>query len=234
MLDNLLVQTHVLRAAQRSGVRKLVYLASACIYPRECEQPMRPEALGSGALEPTSEAYATAKLAGVVLCRALARQHGARFVAAIPAAVFGPGDDFDPERAHVVGALVRRMHEARRRGDPEVVVWGSGRARRDFLFVEDLAEACVLLMERYEDEAPVNLSSGEGVTIAELAERVRKAVGYEGRLRFDASRPDGAPCKVLDAGPLRRLGFRARTPLDDALAATARWFEQHAGGATDG
>jgi GDP-L-fucose synthase len=225
MLDNLRVQTHVLHAAHRTGVRKLVYLASACIYPRECPQPMRPEQLFGGPLEPTSEAYAAAKLAGLVLCRAYARQHGARFVAAIPANPFGPGDDFDAERAHVVGALVRRMVEARRRGEPEVVVWGTGRARRDFLYVDDLAEACLLLMERYEGEAPINVSAGLDLSVGELAERVKKAAGYEGRLVFDPSRPDGAPCKLLDAGPLRALGFRPRTPLDEALAATVRAYE---------
>ena len=225
MLDNLLVQTHVLRAAHRTGVRKLVYLASACIYPRECEQPMRPEQIGSGPLEPTSEAYAMAKLGGLVLCRAYARQHGARFVSAIPANPFGPGDDFDPERAHVVGALVRRMVEARRRRDPEVVVWGSGRARRDFLYADDLADACILLMERYEGEAPINVSAGVDLSIGELAERIKKAAGFEGRLVFDPSRPDGAPRKLLDAGSLRALGFRPRTSLDEALAATVRGFE---------
>jgi GDP-L-fucose synthase len=230
MLDNLLVQTHVLRAAHRAGVHKLVYLASACIYPRECPQPMRPEQLFHGPLEPTSEAYATAKLAGLVLCRAYAQQHGARFVAAIPAAVFGPGDDFDPERAHVVGALVRRMHEARRRGDPEVVVWGSGRARRDFVYADDLADACIFLMQRYEGPEPINVSGGIDLTIGELAERIKKAVGFEGRIAFDASRPDGAPRKALDGGPLRQLGWSPRTPLDEALSATAGWYASHAAG----
>jgi GDP-L-fucose synthase len=231
MLDNLLVQTHVLRAAQRAGVRKLVYLASACVYPRECPQPMRPEQLGSGPLEPTSEAYATAKLAGIALCRAYAQQYGARFVAAIPANVFGPGDDFDPAQAHVVGALVQRMSAARARGDAEVAIWGSGRARRDFLFVDDLADACVFLMRRYDGEAPVNVSGGLDLSVGEIAERVRRAVGYEGRLVFDPSRLDGAPRKLLDGEPLRRLGWSARTPLDLALAATARWLAEHGAGA---
>ena len=225
MLDNLAIETAVLGAAQRHGVRKLVYLAAACIYPRECEQPMRPSQLGAGPVEPTSEAYAMAKWAGVVLCRALAQEHGARFVAAIPANPFGPGDDTRSEDAHVVGALVRRMHDAKLAGAPEVVVWGTGRARRDFLFVDDLADALVFAMERWDDAStPFNVSGASDVSIGELAERVQKAVGFPGRLVFDAARPDGAPRKTLDGSALAALGWRPRTSLDDALAATYRAF----------
>lgn len=234
MLDNLIVQTHVLQSAQRHGIEKLVFLASACIYPRECSQPMRPEQLLTGPLEPTSQAYALAKLAGLELCRAYARQYGARFVTAIPANVFGPGDDFSNEDSHVVGALLRRMHEAKQRGDAEVVVWGSGRPRRDFVYVEDLADALLFLMRRYDGSAPINVSGALDSTIGELAERVKKSVGFEGRLVFDATRPDGAPTKVLDPEPLRRLGWSPRTPLDEALAATFRWLAaQGAGGTRD-
>jgi len=225
MLDNLQIETAVIPAAHRHGVRKLVYLAAACIYPRECEQPMRPEQLGSGPVEPTSEAYAMAKWAGLVLCRAFAAQHGARFVTAIPSNPFGPGDDTRSEDAHVVGALLRRMHEAKLRGDAEVVVWGSGHARRDFLFVDDLADALCFVLDRYDDGAlPINVSGGSDVAIGELAERVQKATGFAGRLRFDATRPDGAPRKVLDGAPLARLGWTPRTSLDEALAATYRWL----------
>lgn len=225
MLDNLAVETALLPAAQRRGVRKLVYLAAACIYPRECEQPMRPAQLGAGPLEPTSEAYAMAKWAGLVLCRALAQEHGAHFVTAIPASPFGPGDETSAEDAHVVGALVRRMHEAKARREPEVAIWGSGRARRDFLFVDDLADALVFAMQHWEDAAtPFNVSGGSDVSIGELAEAIRKAVGYEGRLVFDPSRPDGAPRKTLDGSALAALGWTARTPLADALAATYRAF----------
>lgn len=225
MLDNLAIETAVLPAAQRHGVRKLVYLAAACIYPRECEQPMHPAQLGTGPVEPTSEAYAMAKWAGLVLARAIATEHGARFVTVIPPNPFGPGDATDSEDAHVVGALVRRMHEAKLSGAAEVTVWGTGRARRDFLFIDDLADALVFVMDRYEDTAtPLNVSSASDTSIGELAERIQKAVGFPGKLVFDATRPDGAPRKTLDGSVLAALGWRPRTSLDDALAATYRDF----------
>lgn len=224
MLDNLRIETSVLPAAHRHGVRKLLYLAAACIYPRDCEQPMRPAQLGSGPLEPSSEAYAMAKWAGLVLCRAYARQHGAPFVTAIPANPFGPGADTDAEGGHVVEALLRRMHDARERGDAEVVVWGSGRALRDWLYVDDLADACLFLMQRYQGDEPINVSGGAETSVAELAERIRKVTGFEGRLRFDASQPEGAPRKVLDGEPLRRLGWAPRASLDGALLETYRWL----------
>jgi GDP-L-fucose synthase len=225
MLDNLAIETAVLPAALRHGVRKLVYLAAACIYPRECEQPMRPSQLGAGPIEPTSEAYAMAKWAGLVLCRALSAEHGVRFVTAIPANPFGPGDDTRSADAHVVGALLRRMHEARARGDAEVSIWGSGRARRDFLYVDDLADALVFAMRRWDDAAtPFNVSGGSDVSIGEVAEAIQKTVGFAGRLVLDASKPDGAPRKTLDGGALAALGWSAKTPLADALAATYRAF----------
>jgi GDP-L-fucose synthase len=229
MLDNLRIETAVLPAAHRHGVRKLLYLAAACIYPRECEQPMRPAQLGSGPVEPTSEAYAMAKWAGLVLCAAYARQHRAPFIVAIPANAFGPGAETRSEDAHVVEALLCRMHAARLAGDAEVVVWGSGRAVRDWLYVDDLADACVFLMERYAGAEPINVSGAAPSSVAELAERVRKVVGFEGRLRFDPSRPDGAPRKVLDGEPLRRLGWTPRASLDAALAETYAWVREHAG-----
>jgi len=234
MLDNLLVETSVVRAAQRHGTPRLLYLAAACIYPRECSVPMRPEQLGSGPLEPTSAPYALAKWAGLELCRALARQGRAGLLCAIPANPFGPGDSTDSEDAHVVGALLSRMHRAKRRGDAEVVVWGSGRARRDLLFVDDLADACVFLMERFAGPDPINVSGGSDVSIAEVAERIQKVVGFTGRLRFDASRPEGAPRKLLDGEPLRRLGWAPRTSLDDALAATYRWLLEREAGVARG
>jgi GDP-L-fucose synthase len=222
MLDNLRLQTAVVPAAHRHGTVKLLFLAAACIYPRECPQPMRPEQLGSGPIEPTSGAYAMAKWAGLELCRAMAQQHGARFVTAIPPNPFGPGDETDPAEAHVVGALLRRMHEARRLGAPAVAIWGSGRARRDFLFADDLADALVFLMERWDGPAPINVPGCGDVSIGELAEAVKKVVGFSGRIEFDASRPEGAPCKVLDGAPLRALGWSPRTSLETALAATYR------------
>jgi GDP-L-fucose synthase len=232
MLDNLRVETAVLPAAQRHGVRKLLYLAAACIYPRECEQPMRPAQLGSGPVEPTSEAYAMAKWSGLVLSAAYARQHRAPFFVAIPANAFGPGAETRAEDAHVVEALLCRMHEARLRCEPEVVVWGSGRAVRDWLYVDDLADACVFLMERYTGAEPINVSGGAPSSIAELAERIRAVVGFEGRLRFDPSRPDGAPRKVLDGEPLWRLGWTPHVALDEALARTHAWLREQAGGST--
>lgn len=225
MLDNLAIETAVLPAAARHGCRKLVYLAAACIYPRECEQPMRPEHLGTGPVEPTSEAYAMAKWAGLVLCRALAQEHGVRFVTAIPANPFGPGDDTRSADAHVVGALLRRMHEAKQRGDTEVALWGSGRARRDFLYVDDLADALVFVMERWDDVmTPCNVSGGTDLSIGEVAEAIQKTVGFAGKLVLDATKPDGAPRKTLDGAALAALGWRPKTLLADALAATYRAF----------
>jgi GDP-L-fucose synthase len=222
--DNLLVAAHVLHAAWHHGVEKLLYLASSCSYPRDCPQPMRVEHLMTGPLEPTNAAYATAKLAGVEMCRAYRQQYGAPFVVGIPANPFGPGDDFSPEDSHVVGALLRRMHEAKEEGRPAVSVWGSGAARREFIFVDDLADACLFALEHYDGPAPINLSGGTDVSIRELAEQVRDVVGYEGRLEFDATRPDGMPRKALDGGELRRLGWRPTTSLRDGLAATYRAF----------
>jgi GDP-L-fucose synthase len=231
MLDNLRIETALIPAAHRHGVRKLLYLAAACIYPRDCEQPMRPAQLGSGPVEPSSEPYAMAKWAGLVLCRAYARQYGARFIATIPANPFGPGDETRSEDAHVVGALIRRMHQAKERGDAEVIVWGTGRARRDFLFAPDLADALVFLMQRYDGEEPINVSGASDVAIGELAACIQKVVGFPGRLRFDASRPDGAPRKTLDGEPLRALGWSPRHALEEALTTTYRWFVESESGA---
>jgi GDP-L-fucose synthase len=224
MLDNLLVSTHVIAAAARHRVAKLVYLGSSCSYPRDCPQPMRPESLLTGALEPTNEPYAVAKLAGTTLCAALRRQHGHRFVTAIPANPFGPGDDFDERTAHVVPALLVRIDRAMRAGEPRVTVWGTGTAVRDFILAEDLARAAVRVMERYEGEAPINLGTGRGVSIRELAEQARSVVGYRGELAFDATRPNGMPVKVLDTSALEALGNLPSTPLRVALERTYRWY----------
>ncbi|HEY3384853.1 MAG TPA: GDP-L-fucose synthase [Vicinamibacterales bacterium] len=224
MRNNLLAQTHCLEAASRSGVDRLLYLASSCVYPRETAQPMGPTQLMTGPLEPTSEAFATARLAGLAMCRAYRTQHGVRFVGAIPADIYGPGDDFSPEDSHVVSGMLRRMHEAKVAAEPMFRVWGSGNQRRDFLYVDDLAEACLLTLDRYDGEAPINLSAGQDVTIAELATTIRAVVGFEGRLEFDTSRPDGAPRKTLDGGAAARLGFVPRTTLRDGLERTYRHF----------
>jgi GDP-L-fucose synthase len=227
MLDNLLVASHVIHAAHRHGVRKLVYLASSCCYPRQVPQPIGEAALLSGPLEPTNEAYAVAKIAGIKLCQAYARQHGARFVTAIPANAFGPGDDFSPEESHVIAALVRKVHQARVDGQESVAVWGSGTPRREFIYAPDLADACEFVMHHYEDAEPINLGTGIDLSIRELAEMVCATVGYHGTLEFDATRPDGMPRKVLDSSKLSRLGWRPRTRFTDALAETYAWFLEH-------
>ena len=229
MLDNLLVGCHVVDAAYRHGVKKLLYLASGCGYPKHASQPMHPSVLMTGALEPTSEFYATAKLAGLKLCEAYRRQHDANFVTGIPANPFGIGDDFDPEDAHVIGALMRRMHEAKRDGLKAIEIWGTGSPRRDFIFVEDLADACIFVMERYDGAAPINLTGGAQLTIGELAELIKRLVGYQGDLRFDPSKPDGMPLKVFDGLALAELGWRPRTPFREALAATYEWFSKTEG-----
>ena len=224
MVDNLRVATSVIPAAHRHGVDSLLYLASSCTYPRETAQPMRPDAMFTGPLEPTSEAYATAKIAGLVLCRAFHDQYGARFITGIAGDVYGPGDDFDPERSHVVAGLIRRMDEAQLRDDERFAVWGSGRQIRDLIYVDDLADACLLALAHYDGRAPINLSPGSGTSIAELAAAVRAAVGFGGELVFDTTRPDGAPLKVLDSTVLRELGFVPATTLDDGVARTYAWF----------
>lgn len=221
---NLLVSAHVLDAAHRHGVKKLLYLASSCSYPRLCPQPMAVAHLMTGPLEPTNAAYATAKLAGIELCRAYRHQHGCNFIVGIPANAFGPGDDYHPEDAHVIGALIRRMHEAKEQGRDCVTIWGSGNPRREFLFVDDLAEACLLVLRRYEDAPPINLGGGTDASIAEIAQEVREVVGFPGRLEFDRTRPDGMPRKALDGRALASLGWRPRTPLREALAATYQDF----------
>jgi GDP-L-fucose synthase len=227
MLDNLLVSAHVIHQAWRHGVRKLLYLASACAYPRSSPQPMPVEALLTGPLELSSEAYATAKLAGWKLCEAYGRQYGVRFLTAFPANPFGPGDDFHPEAGHVIPGLMRRLHEARENGAEEVTVWGTGTPRREFLFAPDLADACLFVMNHYDGPGPINLGGGTDLSIAETARQVAEVVGYRGRLRFDLSRPDGAPRKALDAGLVLALGWRPATPFRTALEETYAWFLTH-------
>lgn len=224
MLDNLLVATSVCAAAARHGVGRLLYLASSCCYPKDCPQPMRVEHLGTGPLEPTSEPYALAKLAGMRLCAALHRQEGVRFIAAIPADVFGPDSSFDAEASHVIPALIARMHAAKTRNDAEIVLWGSGEPRREFLFADDLAEACVVVLERYDGEEPINLGGGTELSIREVARMIAKIVGYSGQLTFDVSKPDGMPRKLLDSAVLERLGWQAATCMHDALERTYRGF----------
>jgi GDP-L-fucose synthase len=227
MLDNLTVATHVLPAAFRYGARKLLYLATSCCYPKDAPHPLAVESLMSGPLEATSAAYATAKLAGLALCRAFRQQYGAPFSAALSADLFGPGDDFHADTGHVIPALMRRMHVAARRGDAVLPIWGSGQPRRDFLYVDDAADACLFLMRHYDDAAPINIGSGRDLTIADTARTLADVVGYRGRLLFDTTRPDGAPRKLLDAADLFALGWRPRTEFRAALEATYAWFVRH-------
>ena len=222
--DNMMIHATVVHAAYRYGVRKLLYLGSSCIYPRDCPQPMREEHLLSGPLEPTNEPYAIAKIAGIKLCQAYRHQYGCNFVAAMPTNLYGPHDNFDPERSHVLPALMRRFHEAMVGGQSEVLVWGTGRPRRELLHVDDLADACVFLMERYEDEQHINVGTGEDLSIRELAELVAEIVGYRGRIVFDPSKPDGAPQKRLDVSRLREAGWKPRISLRDGIRRTYAWF----------
>ncbi|MBF0367856.1 MAG: GDP-L-fucose synthase [Magnetococcales bacterium] len=225
--DNLLIQTLLIDGARRFGVGKLLFLGSSCIYPRNAPQPMPESALLTGAFEPTNEWYAIAKIAGIKLCQSYRRQYGFDAISLMPTNLYGPGDHFHLENAHVLPALMRRFHEAKQQGLPEVSVWGSGTPRREFLHVDDLADAAVYLMENYSDEGIVNVGTGEEVTIRQLAESVREVVGYEGRLTFDSSKPDGMPRKLLDVSRLTELGWQAKTPLHAGLASTYAWFLDH-------
>ncbi len=228
MLHNLQVATHVIDAAHRFGARKLLYFSSSCVYPKHCAQPMRVEDLFTAPLEPTSESYALAKIAGMKLCDAYRRQYGAAFISGIVADVFGPGDDFRPEHAHVIGALMHRMHLARERREAVVEVWGTGAPRREFLYADDLADAAVFVMQQYDGPAPINLGGGVEVSIRDVAQAIKGIVGFEGELRFDTTKPDGMPRKLLDSGPLRSLGWTPGTPFPRALAETYQWFKANA------
>lgn len=223
LYENVVLEMNVLHAAAREGVEKLLFLGSSCIYPREAPQPLREESLLTGPLEPTNEAYAIAKIAGLKFCEYLFREEGKHFISAMPTNLYGPEDNFDPMASHVIPALLRRFHEARVADAPEVLVWGSGQPRREFLFVEDLAEALVLLMQSYEDPQFVNIGSGEDQTIADLAAMIAETVGYRGVIRFDPTRPDGAPRKLLDVSRIHALGWQHRTSLKDGLRTTYEW-----------
>ncbi len=221
---NLQIATNLIDGAWRAGVGKLLFLGSSCIYPRLAPQPMTEDCLLTGPLEPTNQWYAVAKIAGIKLAQAYRRQYGCDFISAMPTNLYGPGDNFDPENGHVIPALIRRFHAARVAGDPVVTVWGSGQPRREFLHVDDVARACVHLLFNYSGEEIVNVGCGEDVSIRELAEAVKETVGYQGELVFDASKPDGAPRKLLDVSRLRGLGWSPRIPLRQGLAETYAWY----------
>jgi len=209
------------------GTRKLLYLGSSCIYPREAPQPMTEHALLAGPLEPTNEFYAIAKIAGIKLCQAYRRQYGRNFISAMPTNLYGPNDNFDLASSHVLPALIRKFHDAKLAGAADVSVWGSGRPKREFLHVDDLASACVFLMEHYDGESHINVGTGEDLSIRELAEMIRDVVYPQARIVFDASRPDGPPRKLLDVSRLRDLGWSPRIPLRSGIESTYRWFLDH-------
>ena len=216
--QNLMIEANLIHGAHVAGVQRLMLLGSSCIYPRDCPQPIREDYLLTGPLEPTNEPYAIAKIAGVKLCESYNRQYGRQYVCAMPTNLYGPNDNYDLATSHVLPALIRKAHEARSRGDPEYVVWGSGTPRREFLYVDDLADACLHLMARDYDGPLLNIGTGEDVTIRELAECVMAVVGYGGRIVFDATKPDGTPRKLLDVSRLHALGWRARTGLREGIA----------------
>jgi GDP-L-fucose synthase len=224
--DNLLIAANVIDAAWRTGVRKLLFLGSSCIYPRLAPQPLREEYLLTGALETTNEWYAIAKLAGLKMCQAYRRQYGFDAITLLPTNLYGPGDNFDLETSHVLPALLRKTDAARSERSDRVVLWGSGAVRREFLFVDDLAEACLFLMQHYSDERPINVGCGRDLTIRELAELIARVVGFRGRFEFDPSRPDGTPRKLLDVSRLSALGWRPRVDLETGIARTHAWYRE--------
>jgi GDP-L-fucose synthase len=227
LYDNLVIESNVVNTAKEVGVSKLMFLGSACIYPREAPQPMAEDALLTGPLEPTNEWYAVAKIAGIKLCQAYRRQWGCDFISAMPNNLYGPGDNFDLESSHVLPALMRKIHEAKEAGRDAVPIWGTGRPLREFLHVDDLADALVFLTMRYSDAPHVNIGSGEEISIGNLAALIADAVGWRGRFEFDATRPDGMMRKLLDVGRLHAMGWRAKTGLRDGVASTYRWFIEH-------
>jgi len=222
--DNLLIQTNVIDAAYKAAVQKLVFLGSSCIYPKLAPQPMREDCLLTGPLEPTNQWYAIAKIAGIKMCQAYRRQYGFPAISLMPTNLYGPGDNFTPVNSHVIPGLMRRFHEAKIAGQDAVAVWGTGRALREFLHVDDMAAAALLCFERYDDEEIINVGSGEEVTIAELATLMAKVTGYQGRIAFDADKPDGTPRKALDIGRLASLGWKPAVSLAAGLAQTYQWF----------
>ena len=222
--DNLMIQTNIIHQVYLNKVRKLLFLGSSCIYPKFCPQPMKEEYLLDGKLEPTNEPYAVAKIAGITMCQAYNRQYGTRFISVMPTNLYGPGDNFDLMDSHVIPALIRRFHQAKMKQVEEVVVWGTGTPRREFLYVDDLADACLFLMLNYEDLNIINVGVGRDLTIEDIALMIGRVVGFQGRVAFDARKPDGTPQKLLDVSRLHSLGWRAQTPLRKGLELTYNWF----------
>ena len=229
LLENLQIQNNLISAGFDFGVKKLLFLGSSCIYPKLAEQPIKEEALLAGYLEPTNEPYAIAKIAGIKLCQAYARQHGANFVSVMPTNLYGPGDNFDLETSHVLAALIRKVHEAKLENRREVVIWGTGTPRREFLYSDDLAEALRFLLENYDSPEIINVGCGYDISIRELAQIVAKVIEFEVELVFDTSKPDGTPRKLLDTGRLQKLGWKPRISLEDGIRDTYQWFLRHGG-----
>lgn len=224
--DNLMIEANLINGAHDIAVEKLLFLGSTCIYPKLCPQPIKEEYLLTGPLEPSNEWYAVAKIAGVKLCQAYRKQHGDHFICAMPTNLYGPNDDFDLENSHVLPALVRKFHEAKEAGAPSVTVWGSGAPFREFLHVDDCAAACTFLMQNYDEPEIVNIGVGHDISILDLAHLIRDIVGFEGELRFDASKPDGTPRKLVDVTKITELGWRANIELRDGIAATYAWYRE--------
>src|SRR5437763_4751476 len=224
LLDNLRIQNNVIRSAYQTGVRKLLFLGSSCIYPKLAPQPIPESALLTGPLESTNEPYAIAKIAGIKLCQAYAREYGTNFISVMPANLYGPNDNFDLETSHVLAALLRKAHEAKIRNEKKLIVWGTGQPRREFLHVDDLASACLLLLEKYDSPDILNVGFGEDISIRELAELICEVVGYDGELAWDTSKPDGTPRKLLDVSKLCALGWQPAISLRDGITRTYQWF----------
>ncbi|MCP4682527.1 MAG: GDP-L-fucose synthase [Desulfobacterales bacterium] len=222
--DNLAIQMNIIHSSYVFNVKKLLFLGSSCIYPKECPQPMKEDYLLSGYLEPTNEPYAVAKIAGIELCQAFSRQYETHFISVMPTNLYGPNDNFDLETSHVFPALIRKFHEARMNDQGEVEIWGTGTPRREFLHVDDLAEACVFLMNHYDDPDIINIGVGRDLTIRELAEMISRVVGFDGELRFDPTKPDGTPVKLLDVSRLHSLGWRAKISLEEGIRQTYEWY----------
>ncbi len=225
--DNLLIQTNVIDAAYRYGSRKLLFLGSSCIYPKFAPQPIKEEYLLTGELEPTNEPYAIAKIAGIKLCQAYNRQYGTNFISVMPTNLYGPGDNFDLETSHVIPALIRKFHESKIKGKDQVVVWGSGKPFREFLHVDDLADACLFLMSNYNSSEIINIGTGKDLSIAELAYLIKDIVGYDGNIIFDTSKPDGTPRKLLDVSKLFNMGWKPRITLEEGIRSTYSWYQEH-------
>ena len=225
--DNLMIHANVIDVAYRTGVRRLLYLGSSCIYPSECPQPIREEYLLTGSLEPSNEPYAIAKIAGIRMCQSYRRQYGCDFISAMPTNLYGPGDNFDLENSHVLPALIRKFHEAKQNGKKKVIIWGSGNPRREFLHVDDLADACLFLMNNYDGAEHINVGTGQDLTIRELAELIREIVHPDAEPEFDRSKPDGTPRRLLDVSRIHALGWKHRIQLKEGIVQTYRWYVEH-------